>query len=298
MSRNLKKLLALVTALAMLSALAGAISEGLDVEFDEVPLEQAEWTEEIPVDGERDRAPAEMNAFELPTGEDEGQGKAVYRFIANEAEYAVQEALEGEEILQPEAPEAPEGYVFAGWLLWDGTPLFVDANEDGELDPVIVKADALGTEVYAWAEFEEKAEEAGEEPAEESETEQPGEETPGEEQPEEEGSGEDEQPAEEGSAAVGTSDATLGQRPVSPDGEPASPEGKPFGASAEEEQPAEEPAEAPTDEQPAEQQPAESEEEAPAASQEPSPVGEGGSAEALTDEVLPTDESAADGEQA
>ncbi len=75
-------------------------------------------------------------------------------FIVGDELYATQEAREGEAIVRPEDPTAPEGMVFAGWALEDGTALFVDADGDGEADPVIAHVDALITEVNALAVFE------------------------------------------------------------------------------------------------------------------------------------------------
>jgi hypothetical protein len=76
----------------------------------------------------------------------------VYRFIVDEAEYRVQQVREGEAVLRPEDPAAPEGMAFAAWVLADGTPLVVDADGDGEADPVIARADAQG-EVKVWGQL-------------------------------------------------------------------------------------------------------------------------------------------------
>ena len=175
----------------------------------------------------------------------------VYRFIVDEAEYRVQQVREGEAVLRPEDPAAPEGMAFAAWVLADGTPLFVDADGDGEADPVIARADAQG-EVKVWVSFA---------PAEEQPTdEQPADEQPSEEQPAEEQPTDGVQepsPLGEGGAAApeevvpqvettidgeGEGETTSSD---SPDGEPASPKGEALSA----------PEETPTDEQPTDKQP-------------------------------------------
>ena len=164
---------------------------------------------------------------------------ATYRFVVDGEEYAIQVARAGEEILRPEDPEAPKGKVFAGWTLVDGTPLFVDADEDGKIDPVIVRDDEMGTDVYVWAEFadqeqtEQPAEESAEGPAAEPVAEEPTEE-PTEEPAEE--------PAEEEPAAEEPAEEPAEEEPA--EEEPAEEE------SAEEEAAAEEPAE----EEPAEEE--------------------------------------------
>ena len=317
MKRKLYKAAALLIALAMLAGLAfceGALEmpdAGLDIEDSEgLAIDEAPSTDVV------DELPGDM---ELSLGALDLKGNVTYRFIVDGVEVATQAAGAGEEILRPEAPEAPRGKVFAGWTLADGTPLFADADGDGKIDPVIVRDYELGTEVYVWAVFDEK-QPTGEEPVEE-------------------------EPAEEEPAEGETSDE--GTSSVSPDGEPASPEGKPFEEATEEEPVEEEPAEeepaeealaeeapaeeelaeeAPTEEEPdEEEEPAEEqsvEEDLPAeeeesteeeesveeqpvaeeaeatADQKPSPDGESGSAEALTEEVLPTDtESAPEAEE-
>ncbi len=80
-----------------------------------------------------------------------------YCFIVGDTLVAEQAAREGDEILRPEDPEAPEGMIFAGWTLDDefATPLFIDADGDGEIDPVIAHVDPLMPEVNVIARFEE-----------------------------------------------------------------------------------------------------------------------------------------------
>ena len=136
--------------------------EGLEIDKGEGP--DVELTEEMP---------AELDDTGLSLGDLTLVSEVTYRFIMDDQAYATQIAQVGEEILCPAAPEAPSGKVFAGWMLANGTPLFVDADEDGKIDPVIVRDYELGTEVCARAEFTDS-----------SETEQPAEEAqPTEEQP-------------------------------------------------------------------------------------------------------------------
>ena len=173
MTRKFNKVLALLAALAMLLT-AFALAEGADVEGRTVaPAEGGEvLAQEVEPQGEA----AEGGALEqdAPGVEEiEGDGAAApqdvaasvkYCFIVGDVLFAEQAAAEGEEILRPEDPEAPEGMIFAGWVLDDGfeTPLFVDADEDGVIDPVIAHVDALVTEVNVYARFAEAAGEAEE----------------------------------------------------------------------------------------------------------------------------------------
>jgi len=256
MKRKLYEAVALLIALAMLAGLAlsegmlEAPDMGLDIEDAEI-LEFDEMASPDVVDEVPDDIELSLGALDL-------KSDVIYRFIVDGVEVATQAARAGEEILRPEAPEAPKGKVFAGWTLADGTPLFADADGDGNIDPVIVRDYELGTEVCVWAVFDEAAE-------------APTEEEPAEEEPIEEESTEEE-PAEEEPVGGETSDE--GTSSVSPDGEPASPEGKPFEEPVEEEPVEEEPAveEPPEEEeQPAEEelpaveaQPVEEEAEAPA----------------------------------
>jgi hypothetical protein len=175
---------------------------------------------------ENDKMPDNLG-IDLTLGNFTQMSDVTYRFIVNEREYSFQVAHAGEEILCPVPPEAPKGKRFNGWKLADGTPLFVDADEDGKIDPVIARDYELGTEVYVWAEF-----------ADPSESEQPSEEQPTEEQPAEE------QPAEERPAEEPA------EQPV--EEEPA--EEQPAEEEPAEEEPAEEES---AEEQPVEEQPAE-----------------------------------------
>ena len=67
---------------------------------------------------------------------------------------ATQVAREGDAIQRPADPAAPEGYVFAGWFLEDGVPLFADADGDGEIDPVVAHPDPLRPQIVVTARFE------------------------------------------------------------------------------------------------------------------------------------------------
>ena len=92
---------------------------------------------------------------------------ATYCFIAGDTLVASQAAREGEAILRPEDPAAPEGFAFAGWFLEDETELFVDADGDGEIDPVLAVVDPLCPEINVIARFVE-AMPAGDEAEEEA----------------------------------------------------------------------------------------------------------------------------------
>ena len=171
--RKLIKAIALLMTLAMLAgiALTEGIPEMPEVEMD---LGTPEGVGELEID---DGALPEFEAEGMPDGSgidlDVGNldpvSDATYIFIVDDEVYATQAARAGEEILRPRTPEAPRGKAFAGWTLADGSPLFVDADRDGQIDPVTVRESELGTEVYVWAVFTEaEAEEApADEPAEE-----------------------------------------------------------------------------------------------------------------------------------
>ena len=153
MKRKVLKAAALLMALALLTgfALTEQSTEGLDLELDwEAPETGAEAMPEAEAVEE---TAAELGDIQLITEEIDPASEATYRFVVDGQVYASQTAQAGEEIALPEAPEAPEGKVFAGWTLVDGTPVFVDGDGDGEIDPVIVAEHELGTEIYVWAEF-------------------------------------------------------------------------------------------------------------------------------------------------
>ena len=70
-----------------------------------------------------------------------------YCFIALDTLVASRTAAEGEEIAAPDAPAAPEGMVFAGWALEDGTAVFADDT------PVIAHTDPIISEINVIAKF-------------------------------------------------------------------------------------------------------------------------------------------------
>ena len=292
MKRKLFKVAALLMALAMLTGLAVSeeVLDGQDTGLDLEDTQSIDIDEE-PILDDVDQLPTEvdlslsLNGFGL-------ESTVTYKFIIDDKEYAVQNASAGEEINRPADPDAPEGKVFSGWVLADGTQLFVD--EDGKIAPVIVADYELGTEVYVWAMFNDFREEgsAGEEAAEEEETEQeqPAEEAaPAEEQPAEQEAPVEEQPVEEVAPAE---EQPVEEQPAEeqPTEEAAPAEEEPTGKiSPAEEQPVEA---APAEEQPEEEQPAEKEapvEEQPA---EEAPTEE----ETLVEEKTPVEEQPAEEE--
>ena len=162
MKRKLFKTVALLMALAMLAGIAlteetpvlpddaldlGTQGDTVDLEIDEGGITKFE----------NDKMPDNLG-IDLTLGDFALASEVTYRFIVNEREYSFQVAHAGEEILCPVPPEAPKGKRFNGWKLADGTSLFVDADEDGKIDPVIVRDYELGTEVYVWAEFADPSE--------------------------------------------------------------------------------------------------------------------------------------------
>ena len=286
MKRKLFKVAALLMALAMLTGLAVSeeVLDGQDTGLDLEDTQSIDIDEE-PILDDVDQLPTEvdlslsLNGFGL-------ESTVTYKFIIDDKEYAVQNASAGEEINRPADPDAPEGKVFSGWVLADGTQLFVD--EDGKIAPVIVADYELGTEVYVWAMFNDFREEgsAGEEAAEEEETEQeqPAEEAaPAEEQPAEQEAPVEEQPVEEVAPAE---EQPVEEQPAEeqPTEEAAPAEEEPTGKiSPAEEQPVEA---APAEEQPEEEQPAEKE----------APVEEQPAEEAPTEEETPVEEQPAEEE--
>ena len=257
--------------------------EGLEIDKGEGP--DVELTEEMP---------AELDDTGLSLGDLTLVSEVTYRFIMDDQAYATQIAQVGEEILCPAAPEAPSGKVFAGWMLANGTPLFVDADEDGKIDPVIVRDYELGTEVCARAEFtdssetEQPAEEAQpteEQPAEEeqpADAQQPAEEVPTEEQSEEEVPTEAEPVKGEIDEAGPTGEEPVEEEPVDEEPTGAAPaEEEPVKEEASEQAPAEEApvVEEPVEEEASEQAPAE---EAPAVEE---PVEEEASEQAPAEEA-------------
>ena len=77
-----------------------------------------------------------------------------YCFIVDDAQVATQVAREGDAIQRPADPAEPERYVFAGWFLEDGVPLFADADVDSEIDPVVAHPDPLRPQIVVTARFE------------------------------------------------------------------------------------------------------------------------------------------------
>ena len=275
MKHRFYKAVALLMALAMLLGLA--LSEEVPEEFGkEVDFGSEEENAGFEIDEEViftepvDEMPDEVD-LALTLEDIDLRADATYRFVVDGEEYAIQVARAGDEILRPEDPEAPKGKVFAGWTLVDGTPLFVDADEDGEIDPVIVRDEEMGTDVYVWAEFADPAEAeepaevpAEEQPADEKPTEEPAEEEPAEEEPAEEELAEEEpaeeEPAEEEPAEEEPAeDEPAEEQPAEEPAEEEPAEEEHAEEPAEEESAEEEAAAEPAEEEPAEQEPAEEE---------------------------------------
>ncbi len=137
--------------------LSGGVSDvqGDDVEATlpdgEGDLLPGDGDEEIPLEALLD-APQPDAPDDGPAAVDPDAG-VTYCFIVNDVEYASQTAREGDVIRRPEDPVAQEGMVFDGWVLEDGTPLFCDADGDGEIDEVIAHPDGLTTLVNVEAVF-------------------------------------------------------------------------------------------------------------------------------------------------
>ena len=92
--------------------------------------------------------PADAPAETGLTAEDaDWNGVQTWWFIVGEEAVAIQEVREGDEILMPDDPAAPEGMAFAGWYLEDGAKLFADG------EPVLAHPDALTPEVNVLAAF-------------------------------------------------------------------------------------------------------------------------------------------------
>ena len=160
---------------------------------------------EIQEQGDGEQQADEMDGVTLgdlvPAVEDapEEEFVAVYRFMVDGELYAVQEVRDGEELLKPEGPAAPEGMTFVGWALESGEALFTDADGDGVIDPVIARPEAPWWEVNAVAVFApSEAPQPGAETAEAEESEETSEEEDSEEAAaEQEASEEQEAPAQE-----------------------------------------------------------------------------------------------------
>ena len=251
----MKRSLNLALALLVVLALAFAMFAVAETPVAPEPIEEIEMDDtdiEAGGDGETGMGEVSLALGDLVSEGPGAPATVAYRFSVGEAEYRVQQVREGEAVLRPEDPAAPEGMAFAAWVLADGTPLFVDADGDGEADPVIARADAQG-EVKVWASFAP----AGEQPSEEQlAEEQP---TDGVQEPSPATEGSD---SGEGGAAAPEEVVPQAETAIdgegegettssdSPEGEPASPKGEAL--SAPEETPTDE---QPTDEQPADEQP-------------------------------------------
>ena len=167
----MKRSLNIALALLVVAALAFGMFAVAEAPVEPEGVEGIEMLDaDVGID-DTDTDEVSLDLGDLVSEGPEAPATAVYRFIVNETEYQVQQVREGEAVLRPEDPAAPEGMAFAAWVLEDGTPLFVDADGNGETDPVIAHVDAQG-EVKVWASFA-QSEEA---PVEE----QPAEEEPGE----------------------------------------------------------------------------------------------------------------------
>ena len=252
----MKRSLNLALALLVVLALAFAMFAVAETPAAPEPIEEIEMDDtdiEAGGDGETGMGEVSLALGDLVSEGPGAPATVVYRFIVDEAEYRVQQVREGEAVLRPEDPAAPEGMAFAAWVLADGTPLFVDADGDGETDPVIARADAQG-EVKVWASFAPTGEQPSEEqPAEEQPTDGVREPSPATEGSDsgEGGAAAPEEVVPQTETAIdgeGEGETTSSD---SPDGEPASPKGEAL--SAPEETPTDE---QPTDEQPADEQPA------------------------------------------
>ena len=236
----MKRSLNLALALLVIVALAFAMFAVAETPVAPEPIEEIEMDDtdiEAGGDGETGMGEVSLALGDLVSEGPEAPATVVYRFIVDEAEYRVQQVREGEAVLRPEDPAAPEGMAFAAWVLADGTPLFVDADGDGEADPVIARADAQG-EVKVWASFAP----AGEQPSEEQPTDEQPTDGVQEPSPATEGSDSGEGGAAAPEEVVPQAETTIdgeGEGETtssdSPDGEPASPKGE--AQSAPEERP-------------------------------------------------------------
>ena len=250
----MKRSLNFALALLVIAALALGMFAVAEASAEPEPIEGIEILDTDVETDETDMDEVGLALGDLVSEGPEAPATVAYRFIVGEAEYQVQQVREGEAVLRPEDPAAPEGMTFAAWVLADGAPLFVDADGNGETDPVIAHVDAQG-EVKVWASFAQGEEApADEQPVEEQKTEEQPAEEPQKPSPATEGSDSGEGGAIAPEEVVPqtepmTADETEGETTSSdsPDGEPASPEGEAQSA----------PEEAPAEEQPAEEEPVE-----------------------------------------
>ena len=84
-----------------------------------------------PVVGEADDV--ELGGEEDPALEE--TAVTTYWFLVNDELYDEQTVGDGEALIQPEDPTAPEGSAFIGWFLEDGTQLFIKDEEISHTDP-------------------------------------------------------------------------------------------------------------------------------------------------------------------
>ena len=103
---------------------------------------------------------AEVGEMDLSLGDGDGEVESLqtnidspssstitYCFIALETLVASQMASDGDEIIAPDDPAAPDGMIFAGWELEDGTAVFTNDT------PVIAHTDPIITEINVIAKF-------------------------------------------------------------------------------------------------------------------------------------------------
>lgn len=161
MKRNWNKLLAALLALVLALATMALAEETLPDAGEVTPIDiaAADYEPEVSEVGEAapedfgdapavDETPAEATP-EQPLGD--WTGTQTWWFLVGDTVVYAQEAQAGEAIPQPEDPAAPEGQVFDGWYLEDGTRLF-----DGEA-PVAANPDPQTPDVNVFARFVEAA---------------------------------------------------------------------------------------------------------------------------------------------
>ena len=70
----------------------------------------------------------ELGGEDEPASDDVGS-MTTYRFLVNDELFSEQTVEDGEALIQPEDPEAPEGMAFSGWFLENGMQLFTEGAE-------------------------------------------------------------------------------------------------------------------------------------------------------------------------
>ena len=103
---------------------------------------------------------AELGGEDDSTSEDTSAA-ATYWFLVNDELFSEQAVKDGEALIQPDDPTTPEGSVFVGWFLEDGTQLFTEGAETA------MAGDSL---VNVWARFEDAAESSEAVPGDEENT--------------------------------------------------------------------------------------------------------------------------------